>query len=132
MIFHGLGNLEQSVGEAVYGKSYVNMTRKGYQYVADFLGYSKEAGDIAFYTVDIGLSIRGMSKLVVKKDAWKLFRYLRDDLERAYKQTSKTFLAMEIWLDLNSLTKIINATDTNTVKVDEIINGIIIKQSNQH
>lgn len=33
---------------------------------------------------------------------------------------------MEIWLDLNSLTKIINATDTNTVKVDEIINGIII------
>lgn len=126
MIFHGFGNLEQSVGEAVYGKSYVNMTRKGYQYVADFLGYSKEVGDIAFYTVDIGLSIRGMSKLVVKKDAWKLFRYLRDDLERAYKQTSKTFLAMEIWLDLNSLTKIINATDTNTIKVDEIINGIII------
>ncbi|MEE4684365.1 DUF4225 domain-containing protein [Pseudomonas alliivorans] len=48
---------------------------------------------MAYGTVDLGLSIYGATRLIVKPEAWKLFNYVRTDKIRAYEATSaKTFM----------------------------------------
>lgn len=49
------------------------------------------------------LSIKGMTREVLKPGTWKLFRHIKDDFEKAYKQMTKTALTSEIALDINAL-----------------------------
>ena len=50
---------------------------------------------MAYGTVDLGLSVYGLGRLVLKPDAWRLFRYVHSDYVRGYENSSKTALTLE-------------------------------------
>lgn len=82
--------------------------RKGYQEVAKMMGSGAFEGDIAYGTVDLGLSAYGAGRMVLKPDAWRLFRYIRTDYQRNYMGATKLALATEVitdWITLESMRK---------------------------
>ena len=60
------------------------------------MGGSAFEGDIAYGTLELGLSAYGVGRLVLKPDAWRLFRYVRTDYVRGYENASKTALSFEV------------------------------------
>lgn len=102
LILHGMNSIE----EGVYGQDHVGFARQGYRYLVQSMGYSETIGDTIYYTVDIGTSMYGLFKLELKPEAWKLFRYLVKDFERAFRQMTKFGLSTEVVGDTISLYKI--------------------------
>jgi len=50
--------------------------------------------NMAYGSVDIGLSVYGVTRRVLKPDAWRLFRYLNTDKIRAYKTIGYNFIGI--------------------------------------
>ncbi|MDF3840688.1 DUF4225 domain-containing protein [Pseudomonas citronellolis] len=73
--------------------------RKGYQEAAKMMGGGDFEGDMAYGTVDLGLSAYGVGRLILKPDAWRLFRYVRADYVRGYENSSKAALTFEVISD---------------------------------
>ena len=57
----------------------------------------------------LGLSAYGVGRLVLRPDAWRLFRYVRADFVRGYEHSSKAALTFEV---------ISNTTTINTMSVE--------------
>lgn len=55
--------------------------------------------NIAYGTVDLGISAYGLVRHVLKPDSWRLFRYVSTDYVKAYKLASKKVLALEAMAD---------------------------------
>ena len=45
------------------------------------------------------MSFYSLRRLVLKPDAWRLFRYIRSDKERAYKRMGMFPLGVEVYID---------------------------------
>ena len=69
--------------------------RKSYQKVAKAMGGGEFEGNMAYGAIDLGLSAYGVGRMVLKPDAWRLFRYVRTDYVRGYENTSKGALTLE-------------------------------------
>lgn len=69
--------------------------RKLYQGVSKASGKGDVEANIAYGAVDVGTSIYGLGRLLLKRDAWRLFRYIRADYVRVYSQTSVPALTFE-------------------------------------
>lgn len=54
---------------------------------------------MAYGSVDLGLSAYGVGRLILKPDAWRLFRYVRTDYVRGYENSSKAALTFEVVSD---------------------------------
>lgn len=95
---HGANNIYEGLANIYYAPenpAVVGPTRKLYQ----FLAGDSSRGNIAYYGVDIGLSILSILQPVRKPDSVELF--IRDPVnyERAYKRMGKISLAFEILID---------------------------------
>jgi hypothetical protein len=80
--------------------------RQGYQNVAKMMGAGEFEGNMAYGGADLLMSAYGVSRLVLKPDAWRLFRYVRSDYQRAYIEASKKALGFGMVSDgvtINSL-----------------------------
>ncbi|SEE53099.1 DUF4225 domain-containing protein [Pseudomonas migulae] len=111
-IGHGMNNIYEGVGNVYNGPEapgVVGPIRKGYQWVAQDV----YAGNMAYYSVDLGLSANGMLRFVRKTGSTEFFS--RDPLnyERAYKQMSRISLAFEVLIDAITIKFM---TDENTAK----------------
>jgi hypothetical protein len=53
------------------------------------------AGDLAYSAVDIGTSVYGLTRSVVKPGTWKLFRNISSDYVPAFKAMTGTELVTE-------------------------------------
>jgi len=119
MMAHGSNNLYEN-GKYFWDgdKDAVGFVRQGYQNTAEFLGYSKSHGDIAYYGADLALSAYGvLAKTNTAKNAseayqiaskpnlnpmpwtrarkakqFKLFRYSAEDYLRGYQASSRISL----------------------------------------
>jgi hypothetical protein len=101
---HGLNNVYENGRNLSEGRNDVEGgLKKGYQKAAVALGYTEETGTKAYLLGDIALSAGGMTRLVPKADAWRLFRYLRSDKEMAVKQMSNGSLTLEIFNNIQAL-----------------------------
>lgn len=69
--------------------------RKGYQAAAKAVGYGAREGNMAYGSADLAMSVYGVTKLVLKPDSWRLFRYIRTDYVRAYRNTSVPVLVLD-------------------------------------
>ena len=69
--------------------------RKGYINSAQFLGFSSDVGRVAFSAMDLTLSAYGLSRMVLRPDAWRLFRYLPSDFVKSARVTGAPSLALE-------------------------------------
>ncbi|EPJ75474.1 hypothetical protein CFII64_28924 [Pseudomonas sp. CFII64] len=96
MIGHGLNNIYENGNNLLTGQSNTEgWLRVRYQAVSEYFGGGKSGGNIAYGTADIGLSLFGAFRLTLKRNAWRLFRYVDADYVRAYKETSSTILKID-------------------------------------
>ncbi|GAB7533126.1 hypothetical protein PS3A_55420 [Pseudomonas sp. 3A(2025)] len=97
---HGFNNIYENGRNLVEKRSDVEgPVRKGYQNVAVWAGGTEAHGNMAYLGVDLGLSIYGLSRKVVKPDAWRLWHYANTDYVRAYQNASRRALILEAAAD---------------------------------
>ena len=96
MIAHGGNNLYENGKGLITGRDdVVGPVRGTYISIAQDLGYSEREGNIAYYGLDIYLSVKGVTRKVLRPGAWRLFNYIKADKQMALKQMSKTALTLE-------------------------------------
>ena len=103
MVAHGLNNIYEG-GMNVYNGTIdtVGPVKEFYRGVLR----SDYYGDMTYYSFDLALAGVGLGRKVQKEDAFKLFRNIPEDYERAYKQAGKIALALEAFVDGISLQSI--------------------------
>ena len=94
---HGANNIY----EGVSGKD--GLLRDGYQAVSKGLTGSEAYGDMAYGTADVGMSLHGATKLVLKPDAWKLFNYIPSDYTRSFSLMTTPALISNSVVDANTI-----------------------------
>ncbi|MFQ6573185.1 DUF4225 domain-containing protein [Pseudomonas sp. UM16] len=100
LMVHGSNNLYENAMNLYSARSDVQgPVRKAYKGAAKQLGYSEAGGNMAYLVGDLALSGAGVMQPVLKPDAWRLFRFIRTDRERAFKQMSRETLVLEIGVD---------------------------------
>jgi hypothetical protein len=100
LMAHGANNAYENGRNLWEGRSDLQgPVRKGYQAAAKMMGGGAFEGDMAYGAVDLGLSAYGVGRLVLKPDAWRLFRYVRTDYVRGYENATKAALSFEVLSD---------------------------------
>lgn len=88
LMFHGANNIYENGRNLITRRSDTEgPLRNGYQALSTLAGGSEFEGNIVYGSVDLLLSAYGAGRLVLKPDAWRLFKYVRTDYIRAYKTT---------------------------------------------
>lgn len=96
LALHGLNSIEEGIKNIKSGKSdQTGFFKQRYIATAEFIGFDKKIGAIAYSSVDVALSAYGLSRMVLKPDAWRLFRHLPSDFVRNIKNTSAPALFIE-------------------------------------
>lgn len=85
--------------------------RKGYQALAQSLGHEEREGNLAYSSVDLGLSAYGLSRYILKPDAWRLFRYIKTDYIRSYKGMGVSAWGLVIHTDFQTGKQIYQEAD---------------------
>ncbi|WP_122522199.1 DUF4225 domain-containing protein [Pseudomonas viridiflava] len=100
LMAHGANNIYENGRNLIEDRSDTQgPTRKAYQELSKLAGGTEFHGNMAYGTVDLGLSLYGMGRLVVKPEAWKLFEYVRADKIRGYEATSAKIVIIERMVD---------------------------------
>ncbi|WP_321145266.1 DUF4225 domain-containing protein [Pseudomonas extremaustralis] len=90
MMLNGANNIYESGRNLFENRSdTVGPLRSGYRAVSGMLGKGHCEADVAYGMVDLGSSAYGVGRMVLKPDAWRLFRYVNTDYIRAYQQASR-------------------------------------------
>lgn len=93
---HGANNVYENGRNLWEGRSDTEgPVRKGYQAAAKAVGYGARDGNMAYGSADLAMSVYGVTKLVLKPDSWRLFRYIGTDYVRAYRNTSVPALVLD-------------------------------------
>ncbi|WP_259645203.1 DUF4225 domain-containing protein [Pseudomonas cichorii] len=96
LIAHGANNVYENGRNLITGRTDTEgPLRKGYQTLSKRVGSSEFEGNMVYGSVDLLLSGYGAGRLILKPDAWRLFRYIRTDHIRAYQNTSLKVFATE-------------------------------------
>lgn len=85
LILHGGNNIYENGRNLWAGHSDTQgPIRKVYHAVAIVSGGTEREGNIAYGVADLAGSVFGAGRLVLKPEAWRLFRYVRADYLRGY------------------------------------------------
>lgn len=104
LMAHGANNTYENGRNLWEGRSDIQgPVRKGYQEAAKVVGGGAFEGNMAYGTVDLGLSVYGLGRLVLKPDAWRLFRYVRTDYVRGYENSSNLALVLGAFSDASTI-----------------------------
>jgi len=117
LIAHGFNNIYEGMGNIYNGPgapSVIGPVRELYQ---ERLGSVYE-GNMAYYSVDLYLSISGLSSLVRKPDSMQLFSRDPINYEMAYKQMGKLALAFEALVDGITINTMINESNSTNGKAN--------------
>ncbi|WP_339456594.1 DUF4225 domain-containing protein [Pseudomonas sp. EA_65y_Pfl1_P120] len=96
MMAHGANNLYENGRNLLENRSDTQgPVRKVYQEGAKLLGGGALEGNMAYGTVDLGLSAYGVGRMVLKPDAWRLYRYINTDYIKSYKTMGSSALIFE-------------------------------------
>ncbi|MCF4996334.1 DUF4225 domain-containing protein [Pseudomonas syringae] len=103
MMAHGANNIYENGRNLLNGRTDTEgPVRKGYQAVSKAIGYEGREGNLAYNSVDLGLSVYGLGRYVLKPDTWRLFRYIRADYVRSYKGMGSGAWGLEIHTDFQT------------------------------
>lgn len=87
----------------------VGPLRTGYRAISGMLGKGDCEADVAYGVVDLSSSAYGIGKMVLKPDAWRLFRYVNTDYMRAYRKASIHGFAFDRFMDINNVKNMHNS-----------------------
>lgn len=100
LTLHGANGFQESLTNLINGTdNNQGFLKDGYIATAEFLGFDSQIGILAYSSMDIVLSLYGMSRLILKPDSWRLFRHINADYIRGIKEMSKPALAIEAYND---------------------------------
>ena len=103
MMAHGTNNMYENGRNLLTARTDTQgPVRKGYQALAKAAGYAEREGNLAYSSVDLGLSAYALSRSVLKPDAWRLFRYIKTDYTRFFKRMGVGALGLEIHTDFQT------------------------------
>jgi Protein of unknown function (DUF4225) len=96
IFLHGINSLQEIITNLKNGTdSSTGFMLNGYIATAEYLGFDKKAGIMAYNFMSLGLSGYGMARLVLKPESWRLFRYIPTDYVRNIKTIGYGSLAIE-------------------------------------
>jgi hypothetical protein len=95
LVFNGFGSLTENIQKIAGSTNPSNFARDTYEDVAEFMGFDKRLGLLAYQAVDFTTSYYGVLKLTLKPEAWRLFNYLPSDYYRKVQTMSKPALALK-------------------------------------
>lgn len=114
LMAHGANNTYENGRNLWEGRSDIQgPVRKGYQEAAKVVGRGAFEGNMAYGAVDLGLSVYGLGRLVLKPDAWRLFRYVRTDYVRGYENSNKASLVIEVFSDASTIDSMYKEVEGN-------------------
>ena len=103
MMAHGANNIYENGRNLLEDRADTEgPVRKGYQAIAKSVGYEAREGNLAYSTADLGMSAYGLSRYILKPDAWRWFRYVRTDYVRSYKGMGASAWGLEIHTDFQT------------------------------
>ncbi|TDF85025.1 DUF4225 domain-containing protein [Pseudomonas sp. H9] len=107
LMAHGANNMYEGGRNIFEDRTDVEgPVRKGYQKIAEGLGGTKSAGNVAYAATDIGLSGYSLFRMVVKPGAWRLFYRMPSDYMRAYNSAGVFSLSVEAGSNISSVRQI--------------------------
>ncbi|MGX1126664.1 DUF4225 domain-containing protein [Pseudomonas sp. HLS-6 TE3448] len=96
MMAHGSNNLYENGRNLLENRADTQgPVRKVYQEGAKLIGGGVLEGNMAYGTIDLGLSAYGVGRMVLRPDSWRLFRYIHTDYIRSYKTMGASTLTFE-------------------------------------
>ncbi|WP_189315176.1 DUF4225 domain-containing protein [Pectobacterium peruviense] len=93
---NGASSLSESIFHLIGREDSVGFMKSGYIRTAEFLGFDKRSGLLAYHSVDLVTSFYGIVKLTLKPDAWRLFRYIPSDYYRKINTMSRASLMLKM------------------------------------
>lgn len=104
MVLHGANNMYENGNNLWEGRNdSEGWIRIGYQRLARLVNQGDREGNISYGLMDLTTSGYSLGRLVLKKDTWRLFRYVRTDYERGFQQMSRSALGLEMMSDALTL-----------------------------
>ncbi|PWC21896.1 hypothetical protein DDT52_04780 [Brenneria roseae subsp. roseae] len=102
-VSHGLNNLYENGYYLLFRENRSGWTRDAYRAIAKSIGQSGNHADLAYTSVDLGISVYGLSRNVVREDTFRLFRYINSDFVRGWKTMGPVPLVAEIFVDASTI-----------------------------
>ena len=93
----GLDSVSESIKKLKGDKEAVGFMKNAYMNGAEYLGFSRKQGLIAFHSIDAATSAYGALKLVAKPSARRLFHYMPNEYVHKFKTMSKTILTLHFF-----------------------------------
>ncbi|MFF7108903.1 DUF4225 domain-containing protein [Pseudomonas sichuanensis] len=101
LVQHGINAVYENGRNIFQGRTdTVGPLRKGYQEVAKALGGKASHGNVVYAATDMALSGFGLTTLVVGRNAWRLFKYIRSDMVPAYKNLGAGAIGLELGVNV--------------------------------
>lgn len=96
LITHGFNNFYESGYYLLFQREKQGFARQGYHKAAQLLGYNGKNADYAYAGVDLALSSYGLGRLVLREDAFRLFKNINSDFIRGWQTMGKVSLGAEM------------------------------------
>lgn len=120
LALHGGNNVYENAANIWTGRDdAVGPVKHLYQKGAMLLGGSPSDGSVAYGLGDIGFSIHGVFRKVVRPGAFKLFNYIGSDYVRAYTQMKAPMRWFEVFSNLIVLEQIYEAAGESKETKDD-------------
>lgn len=115
LIAHGFNNIYEGLGNIYNGPGAPGIVGPVREFYQERLGSTYE-GNMAYYSMDLYLSVKGLSNLVRKPDSIQLFNRDPINYEMAYKQMGRLTLAFEALVDAITIKTMINESNATIEK----------------
>ncbi|PWC15918.1 hypothetical protein B4923_01450 [Brenneria roseae subsp. americana] len=102
-VSHGLNNLYENGYYLLFRENRSGWTRDAYRAVAQSIGQRENHADLAYASVDLGISAYGLFRNVVREDTFRLFRYINSDFVRGWKTMGTVPLIAESAVDITTI-----------------------------
>ncbi|PWC14964.1 hypothetical protein B4923_02685 [Brenneria roseae subsp. americana] len=96
IVLNGVSSSMESFLHLIGRDNSVGFMKSGYMHTAEFLGFDKKSGLLAYHSVDLVSSFYGIVKLTLKPDAWRLFKYIPSDYYRKINTMSRASLMLKM------------------------------------
>lgn len=95
VVLAGLDSITESIKSMSGDKQAIGFMKKSYMDSAEYLGFTRKQGLVAYYSVDAVTSAYGAVRLMLKPSARRLYLHIPSDFERRFKTMSKAALTLE-------------------------------------
>ncbi|AEG95191.1 DUF4225 domain-containing protein [Klebsiella aerogenes] len=95
LFLNGVSSVAEGVQKLSGSDNPSNLMRDAYENSAQFLGFDRKLGLLAYQFVDLATSYYGLFKLTLKPDVWRLYRYTAPDFYRKVSAMSRAALVIK-------------------------------------